>query len=160
MTSSWDIHELAVFSLDDLLFGVDASQIQEILRLQHPSFATIEADDANPLRILLYQQHTPIPIFDLRRYFDLPNSFADDFTGISFYSGDCLIACQVSAIQNIFPVSLRSLQPVPYILEQLARKISLWGFYEYSGEVIPLFDLGQIVPKRMLLQYRQSLHLP
>ncbi|PIE32341.1 hypothetical protein CSA56_15840 [candidate division KSB3 bacterium] len=160
MATSWDIHELAVLSLDGMLFGVDASQIQEILRIQRPAFLTMEADEDR--FCILHHQRTQIPIFDLRHYFHLPPAFSHNippqiFTGITFYSGNRLIVCQVSGIKNIMSPSVRSLQAVPHILKQFARKMHLWGFYTYSDDIIPLFDLEYIVPENMLFRYRQNL---
>ncbi len=155
MTSSWDIRQLAVFSLEQFVFGVDARQIQEIITISRTSLTYIS--DAPPFP-MIHVNTRQIPLLNLKEYWGLPASFSDrpmlsPLTCIIFSYKDLLIAFQISTIEHVLPVSLRSLQPVPHILNNFARKMGLWGFYEFSGTLIPLIDLAQIASEQAIRPY-------
>jgi len=60
MINNWSIHELAVFSVKDFTFGVDASQIKEIVTAKHLELL-IDPDDKCPFILV---EHNKRPLLE------------------------------------------------------------------------------------------------
>ena len=157
MTGSRSINELAIFSVGDFIFGVDTNQIQEIVTIKNPKLVT-EVDAKCPFWVLQYN-NKPLPVFNLRQYFCMHAPSSDTppipsiMTVVTFHRAKLTIACWVKTVENIISVSFRLLKPVPQIITKLAKKNCLWGFYEISGDLIPLIDLEHIVPDQVFNHY-------
>ncbi|GAK57106.1 chemotaxis signal transduction protein [Candidatus Vecturithrix granuli] len=141
--------ELAIFSIDHFTFGVETNQIQEILTVKLSDFPG-KTDPALPFRVLQYRQQS-LPVFDLRRRFCLTplavEVLQQDFPSslITFYAAGLLAACSVTSVEDMITVSSHSLKSVPAVLTKIAYKNHVWGFYEISGNLLPLIDLERII---------------
>ena len=145
MNISANMTETAIFSLDRFTFGVDTNQIQEIFTVKSSALiGTIEP--GSPFFVVQYHQH-PLPVFDLRSRFCLPSEPTNvlQYPVVIFQTAHLLAACWVTAVEDIQPVSLRSLRPVPSLLTKIARQNHVWGFYDHSGILIPLLDLEHVI---------------
>lgn len=144
MRGAWSVHELAIFSLESFVFGVDSTQIQEIFRVKEPGLFRAESSECLPAS--LSHHHNQLPLFDLRHHLGFPPATLSEVsfpvTCITFYQEKRLWGTLVDSVQNIFPAPFNLLHVVPQILAPSAWKINLWGFYEHRGAVIPLIELG------------------
>ncbi len=153
--------ELAIFLIDQFLFGVETTQIQEILTVQSSDFSE-KTDPALPFELLQYRQSS-IPVFDLRRRFCLSprcdTVLHQEFSAplITFCSDGLLTACDVTSIEDIIPVSSRFLKSVPVILTGIACDIHVWGFYETPDALLPLVDLEHVISHQEIELYRKFL---
>lgn len=146
MDTSFHITEVAIFSLDTFTFGIDTKQIQEIFMVNSSAIIGEAKHIEAPFFVVSYS-HTPLPVFDLRPHLCLscePQNTLQ-YPVITFQTTQILAACWVTAIEDIRPVSLRSLYPVPAILTNIARHNNIWGFYDSSDALLPLLDLEQVL---------------
>lgn len=149
MSIALPITELAIFSIDHFTFGVETSQIQEILTVKPSDFSEKTAPDL-PFWVLQYRR-PPLPVFDLRRRFCLSprciDVFQQDFSSplVTFYAAGLLVACCITSVEDIITVSSHLLKPVPPVLTKTARENHIWGFCEISGDLLPLIDLEHVI---------------
>ncbi len=159
------LHELAIFSLKDFVFGIDTRQIQEIVTLKNPEFL-VEPDE-NSLCLLLHYHNAPLPLINLYHTFRLPISsetiisLFSGITFVSFHHSSGLMGCWVESMDNMVPISPHALKAVPPIMTRAAQQICLWGFYELSApasqRLIPLVDLPRVVTEAHLTDLRNAL---
>ena len=144
MSESWNVRELAIFSLEAFVFGVDSRQIQEIFSVKEPGL--LKAEDAEDFSMSLSHPHR-IPLLDLRQFLGVaPSVSLKELLPaicVSFYQGGMLWGTLVDSVHNILPASFHQLRAVPQILIPSAYKMHLWGFYEHHGTLIPLLELGR-----------------
>lgn len=145
MNISFTMTEVAIFSLDRFVFGVDTQQIKEIFTVS-TSAIIAESEPMFPFFVIQYHQQ-PLPVFDLRRRFCLPVEPRNIlyYPVVAFQTTHFLAAYWVTAVEDIQSVSFRALRPVPALLTRIARRNHVWGFYENEGKLLPLFDLEQMI---------------
>ena len=156
--NTWSIHELAIFSVRDLTFGVDASQIREIVTTKNLELLR-ELDDTCPFFLIRHRQQ-PLPLFLLVTQFRMPGSplpLSVPLTFVTFLREGILMACVIDRIEGFVSVSLTSLKLVPKIMMRSAQKGCVWGFYEMADTLIPLIDFEHIVTDQELTFYKTML---
>jgi chemotaxis signal transduction protein len=142
----------------DFIFGVDASQINEIVTTKHLELL-IDPDDKYPF-ILVRHNKKPLPLFNILKQFrrcshssvSIPSL---SFTFVTFHRAELLIACLVDNVEGFTSVSFASLKPVPEIITKATQKGCVWGFYEMSGTLVPLIDVAQVVTDQDITLYHE-----
>jgi chemotaxis signal transduction protein len=159
--TSWNVHELGIFSVKDFIFGIDASQIKEIVTTKDLEFV-IKPDDTSPF-IVIWYNNNPLPVFNLMKQFHIsghPHAYVtpSPFMFVTFHRAELLIACSIDSVEGFTNVSFGSLKPVPEILIKAARTICVWGFYDMSGTLVPLIDFEQVVTDQDVALYKEVQH--
>jgi chemotaxis signal transduction protein len=156
--NTWSIHELAIFSVSALTFGVDASQIREIVTTKNPELLR-EFDDTCPFLLIRHRQQ-PLPLFPFAQQLRMPYAplpLSAPLTFVTFLRDGILMACVIDRVEGFISVSLASLKPVPKIMIRLVQKGCVWGFYDMANTLIPLIDLERIVTDQELALYKTML---
>jgi chemotaxis signal transduction protein len=149
--NTWRIHELAIFSVSALTFGVDASQISEIVTTKNPELL-LELDDTCPFLLIRHRQQ-PLPLFLLAKRFRMPHTPlppSAPLTFVTFLRDGIPMAGVIDRVEGFVSVSLASLKPVPKIMMRSVQKGCLWGFYDMTDALIPLIDFERIVTDQEL----------
>jgi chemotaxis signal transduction protein len=160
MQHSWTVREIGIFTVKNFTFGVDASQIQELVQKRPVEFLIKNADDPSFV-VVSYHKH-PLPIFNLVAKWGIEKpplaSLSSPLTFLTFYRHEWLLACAVDAIENFISLpSIRSLQPVPELIIQATPHICVWGFYEMTDKLVPLIDLERVVTDEDIIQYQERI---
>lgn len=144
MSEVWNVQELAIFSLDSFVFGIDSRTIREIFSISSPDAIITQGPKHFPIG--LYHHQIQLPLLDLRRQLGFPalhlSTMSLPASCISFYRDTELWACLIDSVQNVLPALPRRFRAVPRILSPCARRIHLWGVYDYEDSILPLLEIS------------------
>ena len=151
------ISKIAIFSVGQLRFGVEASQVQEIVTI--PPQRIVRTLDQRCAVASIQPPQALLPIFDIAAYLCAPQPPAANgnpprsLLCVTFRWQQFLLACRVSSVENVLPVTCAALQPVPRVIAPFAAHSHIWGFYQRQDTFIPLLDLERYFPPRDLQEY-------
>lgn len=152
--------ELAIFSVREFVFGVDASQIQEIVTTKELNIV-VPPEQHSPCLIVRHHQHL-LPLFHLAQKFHPKEegeiALVFPLTFVTFWRADFLIGGIVDQVVKVTPVHVASMQPLPEIMRSMAKKKGVWGFHEISDTLISLIDLPEIITAQDIAFYQRFLH--
>jgi purine-binding chemotaxis protein CheW len=126
--------QLCTFVVNDLSFGVDVNDVQEVIRFQRVTPVPL-ADHA--LRGLINLRGQVVPAVDMRRRLNLPDREADDLPiNIVLRTNDGLVSLLVDEIVDVVEVDPNMYEPRPEAV---------------CGPVWHLIDSIYKLPERLLL---------
>lgn len=159
--NSWERYELAIFSVKNFVFGVDAGQIREIVTTETLELL-VDPDEKYPFLVIRHREK-PLPLFSVAKQLGIDHaSFVDTLsspvTFVTFDRTGFLMACLVGHVEKFASAPLASLKSVPDFMIRAARKACVWGFYDMMGTLIPLIDFQQIITDQDIAFYRKLQH--
>lgn len=165
-----DTIDLLTFSAQNLVFGVWAQQVEELLKAEHRS----DSAEADEEYTILYGQRT-LRVIDFSKYLKLcasrqaqqradgaitPQSDAksslersDNLADDPVVSSKILviknqeheyIGIHVENVKHIVTTTFKYIYALPKIMERQKQIAGLWGIARFHEEVILLFDLTQL----------------
>ncbi|MBO8126058.1 MAG: chemotaxis protein CheW [Firmicutes bacterium] len=142
MASSGEI-QLVVFKLNDEEYGVPVQNVQEIIRMTQ-----ITKIPKTPKHVtgVINRRGDIIPIVDLKNFFELETSDADDDTRIVVVEvGDKILGVIVDHVSEVLRLPEDAIEPPPRLSER-AEAAYFAGIGKQGDRLIMLLDLPKIVP--------------
>jgi len=137
-----ECRQLSTFVLDGLLFGVDVSTVQEVLRYQTMTPVPLAPSAVAGLINLRGQVVTAL---DLRRRLDLPARPADEHPmNVIVRNGDEVVSFLVDKIGDVLEVDETSFElPPPTLLG--AKRDLICGAYKLEDRLLLVLNAKQIM---------------
>lgn len=113
--------QLCTFTVHDLLFGVDVTQVQEVIRFQHMTRVPLASD---VIRGLINLRGQIVTAVDLRICLGLPPRRVDDLPMNVVVRGvDGSVSLLVDSIGDVIEVSASSLEAPPSTMHAAQRDV-------------------------------------
>jgi len=134
--------QFTTFKLDQLLFGVEVKQVQEVIRYQEMTRVPL----ASPVvRGLINLRGQIVTALDLRRRLELPDRAPDKLPmNVVVRSGDEAVSLLVDEIGDVLEVEESSFAPPPETLQGEARKL-IRGAYKLNDRLLLMLDTEKAV---------------
>ncbi len=144
--------QLVVFRLANEEFGLDISQVREIIRMQEvtpmpkaPEFITG----------VLNLRGQIVAVMDLAQRFGIKDSLRTDVTRIIIVEvGDSKIGLIVDEVPEVIRMPLNDMEPTPAMIESKVHAEFIKGVGKFQDRLIIVLDAGSILSKE------ESAHLP
>lgn len=136
-----DSRQLCTFSLDGLLFGIEISRVQEVIRHQ----AMTPVPLASPaVRGLINRRGQIVTAIDLRRRLQLRERPEGELAmNVVVHTGDEAVSLLVDEVGEVADVEEASFEPPPDTLTGSARGLIL-GAYKLDGRLLLLLDTERV----------------
>lgn len=135
-------HQLIKFMVADLTFGIEITQIHQILKPQQ----IYKVPNAAPyIEGLLNLRGRVLTVFNLRKRFSLPDKENDDNTKIIIVTMDeFLLGFIVDSVTEIVHLPEEDIEPTPPSLQGLDKRF-LSGIGKVDEHVILMLDLTKVL---------------
>lgn len=136
--------QFCTFYVNDLLFGVDVLEVQEILRQQEITFVPL----AMPaIRGLINLRGQIVTAIDLRYCIDLPERTEQtNLMNVIVQIGDALVSLIVDEVGDVIEFEPQDFEAVPqHVSAQL--KPMLNGVYKLENELLMVLNCQKIIEK-------------
>ncbi len=134
--------KLCTFFLQELFFGVEVEQVQEVIRYQEMTRVPLASSVVGGLINLRGQIVTAI---DLRERFALPARATDQLPmNVVIRTEDGAVSLLVDEIGDVVEVDDSDLEPVPDTLHGADREL-IRGVYKLKGKLLLLLDTARAV---------------
>ncbi len=135
-------HQLIKFMVADLTFGIEITQIHQILK---PQQIFKVPNTASFIEGLLNLRGRVLTVFNLRKRFGLPEKENDDNTKIIIVTqNDFLLGFIVDSVTEIVRIPDEEIEPTPPSLHGFDKKF-LSGIGKVEDNVILLLDLAKVL---------------
>jgi purine-binding chemotaxis protein CheW len=143
-----DTRQLCTFFVDDLFFGVEVLQVQEVIRHQEMTQVPLAPREVSGLINLRGQIVTAL---DLRRRLGLPDrparapEDASDEVGplnVVVHTPDGPVSLLVDEIGDVLEVLEEDREPAPPTLDARAREL-ISGIYKLEGRLLLVLDVDR-----------------
>lgn len=137
-----DVKQFCTFYLDKLLFGVEVSKVQEVIRYQEVTRVPL----APPVvRGLINLRGQIVTALDLRRRLELPDRPADWAPmNVVVRSGDEAVSLLVDEIGDVLDVEDECFEAPPQTLRGEAREL-IRGVYKLEDRLLLMLDTEKTV---------------
>jgi purine-binding chemotaxis protein CheW len=137
-----ETRQLATFTVDSLLFGVEVATVQEVIRYQEMTAVPLAARGAAGLINLRGEVVTAI---DLRTRLGLPSRGTDDVPmNVVVRVDDEAVSLLVDAIGDVAHVSADQFEEPPETMTGPGRSLVL-GAYKLDGRLLLALDVAKAV---------------
>jgi purine-binding chemotaxis protein CheW len=135
-------HQLIKFVVADLTFGIEITQIHQILKPQQ----IYKVPNAAPyIEGLLNLRGRVLTVFNLRKRFSLPEKDNDENTKIIIVTmNEFLLGFIVDSVTEIVRLADEDMEPVPPSLQGLDKRF-LSGIGKVDDHVILMLDLTKVL---------------
>lgn len=135
-------HQLIKFMVADLTFGIEITQIHQILKPQQ----IYKVPNAAPyIEGLLNLRGRVLTVFNLRKRFSLPDKENDDNTKIIIVTmNEFLLGFIVDSVTEIVRIPDEDMEPTPPSLQGLDKRF-LSGIGKVDEHVILMLDLSKVL---------------
>lgn len=134
------IEQLCTFYLDEMLFGIDVEQVQEVIRYQEMTPVPLAPPAVRGLINLRGQIVTAI---DLRRRLELPDGPAGRLPlNVVIRRDDGLVSLLIDEIADVLHLHVEQRQAPPATLTGAARDL-IRGAYQLPGRLLLTLDLDK-----------------
>ena len=132
-----DLRQLCTFQLGDMLFGVDVSHVQEVLRYQQMTPVPRTSDT---VRGLINLRGEIVTAIEVRRQLQLPERESGTLPmNVVIRTEDGAASLLVDEIGDVVEVDEREFEPPPERLTGYARDL-VNGVYKLEDRLLLLFD--------------------
>jgi purine-binding chemotaxis protein CheW len=132
----------STFHLDELLFGVDVTKVQEVIRYQELTPVPLAS---RVVRGLINLRGQIVTAIDLRRRLDLPERAAGRLPmNVVVRADDGVVSLLVDAIGDVVSVDEDSFERSPETLRGVARDL-IPGAYKLRDRLLLLLDIERAV---------------
>jgi len=134
--------QFTTFKLDQLLFGVEVKQVQEVIRYQEMTRVPL----ASPVvRGLINLRGQIVTALDLRRRLEMPDRAANKLPmNVVVRSGEEAVSLLVDEIGDVLEVEESAFAPPPETLQGEARKL-IRGAYKLEDQLLLMLDTEKAV---------------
>lgn len=140
--SSQDGHQYCTFLVDDLFFGVDVREVQEVIRFQEMTRVPLAADAVQGLINLRGQIVTAI---DMRRQLELPDRGEGKLPmNVVVRTDDGPVSLLVDEIGDVVEVDPEAHERRPETVQGAAREL-ITGVYKLPGRLLLILDTERAV---------------
>ena len=135
----------ATFTLDGAYFGVDALQVQEVLRYQPMTRVPLAPPD---IRGLINLRGQIVTALDLRRRLGLADRPAGhDPMNVVVRTDDGPVSLLVDEIGEVLEVDVDRLEAAPETVRRIERRLIL-GIHKLEGQLLVILDVAQLAAAR------------
>lgn len=136
------VKQFATFYLDRLLFGVEVSKVQEVIRYQEMTRVPLAPPIVTGLINLRGQIVTAL---DLRRRLELAGRPSDHLPmNVVVRAGEEAVSLLVDEIGDVLEVEDESFEPPPETLKGIAREL-IRGTYKLKDRLLLVLDTERVV---------------
>jgi len=133
--------QLCTFTLDDLLFGIEVMNVQEVIRFQEMTAVPLATSVVRGLINLRGQIVTAI---DMRARLGLPNRAKDVLPmNVVVRTADGVVSLLVDEIGDVVEVDERAYERAPETMATVFREL-VPGVYKLDGALLLLLDAERI----------------
>jgi len=147
-------HQLCTFFINDIYFGIDVQQIQEVIRAQEMTRVPLAPPDICGLINLRGQIVTTIDLRQRLEMSELPksSSVADDqlVLNIVIRHQDEVVSLLVDSVDDVREVQPKDFEPPPVTLKGRMRQL-LSGAYKLDRGLLLVLDVEKILALPLLL---------
>lgn len=137
-----DVEQLATFYLDGQLFGVEVSQVQEVIRYQE---MTPVPQTPAAVAGLINLRGQIVTALDLRRRLKLPERVADRLPmNVVVRTDDEAVSLLVDEIGDVLEVAQDAFERAPETLIGEAREL-IRGAYKLENRLLLVLDMNKVV---------------
>lgn len=135
-------HQLIKFMVADLTFGIEITQIHQILK---PQQIYKVPNSAPYIEGLLNLRGRVLTVFNLRKRFSLPEKENDDNTKIIIVTmNEFLLGFIVDSVTEIVRIPDEDMEPTPPSLQGLDKRF-LSGIGKVDEHIILMLDLSKVL---------------
>jgi purine-binding chemotaxis protein CheW len=138
-------HQICTFFLNDIYFGIDVQQIQEVIRDPEMTRVPLAPPDICGLINLRGQILTKI---DLRRRLQMAESKSSSVTDVAFNivirHQDQVVSLLVEGVDDVIEVQPENFEPPPVTLKGRMRQL-LSGAYKLDRGLLLVLDVKKIL---------------
>ena len=139
--SQREVKSFCTFRVDDLLFGVEVRQVQEVIR-SHP---TTSVPLAPPLvNGLMNLRGQIVSALDLRHALGLPHEEDAKLMNVVIRSAEGPISLLVDEIGDVVEVEETRYEPVPETLQSEQRELLL-GAFKLDEQLLLILDTERVI---------------
>ncbi|MEM0926897.1 MAG: chemotaxis protein CheW [Planctomycetota bacterium] len=139
--SQRELKSFCTFRVDDLLFGVEVRQVQEVIR-SHP---TTSVPLAPPLvNGLMNLRGQIVSALDLRHALGLPHEEDAKLMNVVIRSAEGPISLLVDEIGDVVEVEETRYEPVPETLQSEQREL-LRGAFKLDDQLLLILDTDRVI---------------
>lgn len=136
-----ETRQLCTFLIDDMLFGVDVTNVQEVIRYQEMTKVPLASSTVRGLINLRGQIVTAI---DMRARLGLPPRSDDALPmNVVASTGDGVVSLLVDEIGDVLEVEERSFERAPETMNAMFREL-VPGVFKLSGQLLLLLDSQRV----------------
>jgi purine-binding chemotaxis protein CheW len=136
-TGTQDANQFCTFHVDDLYFGVDVQEVQEVIRFQEMTRVPLAADAVQGLINLRGQI---VPAIDMRRQLALPDRGAEDLPmNVVVRTDDGPVSLLVDEIGDVVEVDPETYEPRPETVQGPARRL-VDSVYKLPDRLLLILD--------------------
>ncbi|MDI6703895.1 MAG: chemotaxis protein CheW [bacterium] len=141
--------EIVVFKLEEQSFGVDISQVKEILK-----GGQIEALSDLPsfLDGIVKFKEEYLPVIDLEKRLGAEVSPKRETSILVIDINGRDIGVQVTSIQGVGNLGLDGIRPIPRLILKNLKVDYIWGIGKLEKDLIFLLDLNRVLKKEEIAQ--------
>ena len=137
-----DTRQLCTFSLDNLFFGVEVVNVQEVIRYQDMTKIPLASA---MIRGLINLRGQIVTAIDMRARLGLPpQSESHQPMNVVLRTGDGVVSLLVDEIGDVLELDGREFERAPETLSGVFREVVL-GVYKLEGQLLLLLDVERII---------------
>ena len=133
--------QFCTFFVDDLFFGIEVLQVQEVIRHQVMTLVPLAPPAVQGLINLRGQIVTAI---DLGRRLELKDREAGDLMNMVIRTDDGVVSLLVDSIGDVLEVSDDLLESPPNTIQGVAREL-ITGVYKLEGRLLLVLDTEKAI---------------
>ena len=133
--------QFCTFFVDDLFFGIEVLQVQEVIRHQAMTLVPLAPQAVKGLINLRGQIVTAI---DLGRRLELKDRETRDLMNMVIRTDDGVVSLLVDAIGDVLEVNDDLLEPPPNTIQGVAREL-ITGVYKLEGRLLLVLDTEKAI---------------
>ncbi len=137
-----EARQFCTFALDDMFFGVDVVEVQEVIRYQEMTAVPLSSPNISGLINLRGQVVTAV---DLRRRLDMPQRATDQLPmNVVVHTDDSAVSLLVDEIEDVREVSSDTFEPLPETLTGVAREL-VSGVHKLEDRLLLILDTKKAI---------------
>ncbi len=133
---------VCTFFLSDLMFGIDAMEVQEVIRRQKMTPVPLAPPQVEGLMNL---RGKVVTVINLRRHLGLAEAAEElESKNIVVETTDGLVSLLVDRVGDVFELDETMCEPTPDVLNDTMRPL-VQGVYQLDGRLLLLLDVALTV---------------
>lgn len=136
--------DLLIFRERGYRLGLDAIQIEEILRVQE---LDLQRDISGSI-CSFYRDGVEVPVVEMAAYIGLERSKEDEYSKLLLVNVEqSTWGFLIGEPEDIVPVAVEDIELLPDLIKPMIKGSGIWGVVRGEGEMVVLIDLVEAVGK-------------
>ena len=136
--------DLLVFRERGHRFGLDAAQVEEMLRLQE---LELQRDRSDRIRSF-YRDGVEIPVVEMTAVIGMERATEDEYSKLVLVNvKQSTWGFLISEPEEIVPVEVEDIELLPALIRRMVKGSGIWGVVKGEGEMVVLVDLMEAIGK-------------